>query len=136
MIDPQWSLKSPPLLIIILIYKFLIGLFELHCQILITAFVVIAMYCTQLLLRSASNCKHDLLIICDFVSARFFLQRFTPGARVLTDTETKAFLCAADDDSDGRIGADGERIHAYYARHTCAFVLMEQNHLHNLYIFN
>ncbi|XP_051797026.1 parvalbumin 8 [Acanthochromis polyacanthus] len=37
---------------------------------------------------------------------KFFLQRFSPGARVLTDKETKAFLCAADDDSDGRIGAD------------------------------
>ncbi|XP_058509009.1 parvalbumin 8 [Solea solea] len=37
---------------------------------------------------------------------KFFLQRFSPGARVLTDNETKAFLCAADDDSDGRIGVD------------------------------
>ncbi|XP_029293545.1 parvalbumin 8 [Cottoperca gobio] len=37
---------------------------------------------------------------------KFFLQRFSPGARVLTDKETKGFLCAADDDSDGRIGAD------------------------------
>ncbi|TKS91877.1 Parvalbumin, thymic CPV3 [Collichthys lucidus] len=37
---------------------------------------------------------------------KFFLQRFTPGARVLTDKETKGFLNAADDDSDGRIGAD------------------------------
>ncbi|KAG7243590.1 hypothetical protein INR49_011147 [Caranx melampygus] len=34
---------------------------------------------------------------------KFFLQRFSPGARALTDTETKAFLCAADDDSDGRM---------------------------------
>ncbi|XP_046894182.1 parvalbumin 8 [Hypomesus transpacificus] len=37
---------------------------------------------------------------------KFFLQRFSPGARVLTDKETKAFLCAADDDSDGKIGVD------------------------------
>ncbi|AWP18838.1 putative parvalbumin thymic CPV3-like [Scophthalmus maximus] len=37
---------------------------------------------------------------------KFFLQRFSPGARVLTDKETKAFLSAADDDSDGRIGAE------------------------------
>lgn len=51
--------------------------------------------------------------VCGSVSARFFLQRFSPGARVLTDTETKAFLCAADDDSDGRIGAEGEWIHTY-----------------------
>nr|XP_019958409.1 PREDICTED: parvalbumin, thymic CPV3-like [Paralichthys olivaceus] len=37
---------------------------------------------------------------------KFFLQRFSPGARVLTDTETKDFLCTADDDSDGRIGEE------------------------------
>uniref|UniRef100_A0A674CLU1 Parvalbumin n=1 Tax=Salmo trutta TaxID=8032 RepID=A0A674CLU1_SALTR len=38
---------------------------------------------------------------------KFFLQRFNPGARVLTEKETKAFMSAADDDSDGMIGADG-----------------------------
>ncbi|XP_030645736.1 parvalbumin 8 [Chanos chanos] len=37
---------------------------------------------------------------------KFFLQRFSPGARVLTDKETKAFLSAADDDNDGKIGVD------------------------------
>ncbi|XP_020491948.1 parvalbumin 8 [Labrus bergylta] len=37
---------------------------------------------------------------------KFVLQRFSPGARILTDKETKAFLCAADGDSDGRIGAN------------------------------
>uniref|UniRef100_A0A3P9L5R1 Parvalbumin n=1 Tax=Oryzias latipes TaxID=8090 RepID=A0A3P9L5R1_ORYLA len=41
---------------------------------------------------------------------KFFLQRFTPSARVLTDKETKAFLVAADGDSDGRIGAAGRNI--------------------------
>ncbi|XP_061701201.1 parvalbumin 8 [Syngnathoides biaculeatus] len=37
---------------------------------------------------------------------KFFLQRFCSSARVLTDTETKAFLKAADNNSDGRIGVD------------------------------
>ncbi|XP_034751145.1 parvalbumin 8 [Etheostoma cragini] len=37
---------------------------------------------------------------------KFVLQRFSPGARVLTDKETKGFMCACDDDSDGKIGAD------------------------------
>ncbi|KAI1883952.1 hypothetical protein AGOR_G00221370 [Albula goreensis] len=36
---------------------------------------------------------------------KFFLQRFSSGARVLTEKETKAFLSAADDDNDGKIGA-------------------------------
>lgn len=44
--------------------------------------------------------------------SRFFLQRFSPGARVLTDKETKGFLSAADDDSDGKIGVDGN--HGFY----------------------
>ncbi|KAG5832189.1 parvalbumin, thymic CPV3-like [Anguilla rostrata] len=35
---------------------------------------------------------------------KFFLQRFSSGARVLTEKETKAFLVAADGDSDGKIG--------------------------------
>uniref|UniRef100_A0A9J7ZJI4 Parvalbumin n=1 Tax=Cyprinus carpio carpio TaxID=630221 RepID=A0A9J7ZJI4_CYPCA len=38
---------------------------------------------------------------------KFFLQRFFPGARTLTEKEIKSLLTAADDDSDGRIGVDG-----------------------------
>ncbi|XP_068610374.1 parvalbumin 9 isoform X2 [Brachionichthys hirsutus] len=37
---------------------------------------------------------------------KFFLQRFVPGARVLTEAETKTFISAADDDNDGMIGAE------------------------------
>lgn len=37
---------------------------------------------------------------------KLFLQRFSPGARALTDKEIKAFLSAADDDNDGRVGAE------------------------------
>lgn len=40
-------------------------------------------------------------------ASRFFLQRFIPSARTLTDAETKSFISAADDDSDGKIGVDG-----------------------------
>ncbi|KAI4880503.1 hypothetical protein NFI96_012344, partial [Prochilodus magdalenae] len=38
---------------------------------------------------------------------KFFLQRFVPGARTLTEKEAKSFISAADDDSDGRIGVEG-----------------------------
>ncbi|XP_051523709.1 parvalbumin, thymic CPV3-like isoform X2 [Myxocyprinus asiaticus] len=37
---------------------------------------------------------------------KFFLQRFFPGARTLTEKEIKSLLTAADDDSDGKIGAE------------------------------
>uniref|UniRef100_A0AAR2KFU6 Parvalbumin n=1 Tax=Pygocentrus nattereri TaxID=42514 RepID=A0AAR2KFU6_PYGNA len=39
---------------------------------------------------------------------KFFLQRFVPGARTLTEKETKSLISAADDDSDGRIGVEGK----------------------------
>uniref|UniRef100_A0A8C9YTD6 Parvalbumin n=1 Tax=Sander lucioperca TaxID=283035 RepID=A0A8C9YTD6_SANLU len=37
---------------------------------------------------------------------KYFLQRFVPGARTLTEAETKNFISAADDDSDGKIGVE------------------------------
>lgn len=37
---------------------------------------------------------------------KFFLQKFVPGARTLSDAEAKSFISAADDDNDGRIGAE------------------------------
>ncbi|CAL8309643.1 unnamed protein product [Boreogadus saida] len=37
---------------------------------------------------------------------KFFLQRFVPGARTLTEAEAKSFVSAADDDDDGKIGVE------------------------------
>uniref|UniRef100_A0A8C6TN91 Parvalbumin n=1 Tax=Neogobius melanostomus TaxID=47308 RepID=A0A8C6TN91_9GOBI len=37
---------------------------------------------------------------------KFFLQKFVPSARTLSDAEAKTFVSAADDDNDGRIGVE------------------------------
>ncbi|KAM9305953.1 parvalbumin, thymic CPV3-like [Gastrophryne carolinensis] len=37
---------------------------------------------------------------------RFFLQRFDPSCRELTDSECREFMAAADHDRDGKVGAE------------------------------
>lgn len=49
----------------------------------------------------------NIIVLHCVCASRFFLQRFIPSARTLTDAETKSFISAADDDSDGKIGVDG-----------------------------
>ncbi|XP_007891758.1 parvalbumin, thymic [Callorhinchus milii] len=61
--------------------------------------------------KSADEIKNVFLAMDDDDSGyieldelKFFLQRFSPIARVLTEAETEAFLKAADTDGDERIG--------------------------------
>lgn len=49
----------------------------------------------------------NIIVLHCVCASRFFLQRFIPSARTLTDAETKSFISAADDDNDGKIGVDG-----------------------------
>ncbi|XP_069760717.1 parvalbumin, thymic CPV3-like [Narcine bancroftii] len=37
---------------------------------------------------------------------KYFLQRFSAGARVLSDNETKIFMAGGDKDNDGKLGAE------------------------------
>lgn len=62
-----------------------------------------SLYIVQMLLKISHLCNFGFL-------CRFFLQMFSPSARVLTDKEIKGLLSAADDDGDGMIGVDGKYI--------------------------
>uniref|UniRef100_A0A8C5Q033 Parvalbumin n=1 Tax=Leptobrachium leishanense TaxID=445787 RepID=A0A8C5Q033_9ANUR len=63
--------------------------------------------------KSAGEVKQVFQVLDNDVSGfveknelKYFLQRFDPSARVLTNGETSDFMAAADHDGDGKIGAE------------------------------
>ncbi|KAL7979232.1 hypothetical protein Chor_015256, partial [Crotalus horridus] len=64
--------------------------------------------------KKSSNQIKDIFQILDRDKSGFiekdelcyFLQRFEPGARLLTPTEIEKFLAMGDHDGDGKVGAE------------------------------
>uniref|UniRef100_A0A668AE70 Parvalbumin n=1 Tax=Myripristis murdjan TaxID=586833 RepID=A0A668AE70_9TELE len=66
---------------------------------------------------------------------KFFLQRFKPDARILTDKEAKSLISAADNDSDGKIGAEGQDLFFLYEMQHC-FVGSLSDICYRIYMFD